>query len=67
MHEAAGRGDETTATEPEGARQSLNAADMERMAVGAATAESNGCIVVTDNERDFAGVECINPLRGMPS
>ena len=33
----------------------------------AATAEANDCIVVTDNERDFAGVECINPLRGTPS
>ena len=33
----------------------------------AATAEANDCIVVTDNERDFSGVECINPLRGMPS
>ena len=33
----------------------------------AATADANDCIVVTDNERDFAGVECINPLRGMPS
>ena len=30
----------------------------------AATAEANGCIVVTDNERDFAGVETINPMRG---
>jgi toxin FitB len=30
----------------------------------AATAEANGCIVVTDNERDFAGVGSINPLRG---
>lgn len=29
----------------------------------AAVAEANGCIVVTDNERDFAGVELINPLR----
>ena len=29
----------------------------------AATAEANGCIVVTDNERDFAGVETFNPLR----
>lgn len=29
----------------------------------AATAEANGCIVVTDNERDFGDVECINPLR----
>ena len=33
----------------------------------AATAEANDCIVVTDNERDFSGVECINPLRGTPS
>ena len=33
----------------------------------AATAEANDCIVVTDNERDFSDVECINPLRGMPS
>jgi predicted nucleic acid-binding protein len=30
----------------------------------AAVAEANGCIVVTDNERDFAGVEVLNPLRG---
>ena len=29
----------------------------------AAVAEANGCIVVTDNERDFEGVEAINPLR----
>ncbi|UYZ10876.1 type II toxin-antitoxin system VapC family toxin (plasmid) [Agrobacterium salinitolerans] len=29
----------------------------------AAIAQSNGCIVVTDNERDFQGVETINPLR----
>lgn len=29
----------------------------------AAIAQSNGCIVVTDNERDFHGVEIINPLR----
>lgn len=29
----------------------------------AAVAETNGCVVVTDNERDFAGVEVINPLR----
>lgn len=28
----------------------------------AAIAQSNGCIVVTDNERDFHGVEIINPL-----
>ena len=30
----------------------------------AAIATSNDCVVVTDNERDFAGVEIINPLRG---
>jgi predicted nucleic acid-binding protein len=29
----------------------------------AAVAQSNSCIVVTDNERDFHGVEIINPLR----
>lgn len=29
----------------------------------AAVAEANGCIVVTDNERDFAGVKIVNPLR----
>lgn len=29
----------------------------------AAVAQSNGCIVVTDNERDFQGIEIINPLR----
>lgn len=30
----------------------------------AAIAAVNDCIVVTDNERDFAGIEFINPLRG---
>jgi predicted nucleic acid-binding protein len=29
----------------------------------AAIAVANGCIVVTDNERDFAGVETINPMK----
>jgi predicted nucleic acid-binding protein len=29
----------------------------------AATAQANGCIVVTDNEKDFRGIEIINPLR----
>ena len=28
-----------------------------------ATAQANGCIVVTDNERDFIGVEIFNPVR----
>jgi toxin FitB len=30
----------------------------------AATAESNDCIVVTDNEKDFADIKIVNPLRG---
>jgi predicted nucleic acid-binding protein len=29
----------------------------------AAVAEANACVVVTDNERDFEGVEIINPLK----
>jgi toxin FitB len=29
----------------------------------AAVAEAHGCILVTDNEKDFAGVHMINPLR----
>ena len=29
-----------------------------------AVAEANGCVVVTDNERNFDGVEIVNPLRG---
>ncbi|MCY4406152.1 MAG: type II toxin-antitoxin system VapC family toxin [Rhodospirillaceae bacterium] len=29
----------------------------------AATAEANGCVVVTDNERDFPSVETVNPVR----
>jgi predicted nucleic acid-binding protein len=29
----------------------------------AAVAEANGCVVVTDNDKDFAGVETLNPLR----
>jgi toxin FitB len=36
-----------------------NAVDM----IIAAIAEANGCLVVTDNEKDFAGLEIINPLR----
>lgn len=30
----------------------------------AATAEANGCILVTDNEKHFAGLKFINPMRG---
>jgi predicted nucleic acid-binding protein len=29
----------------------------------AAVAQANRCVVVTDNERDFAGIEVFNPLR----
>jgi toxin FitB len=29
----------------------------------AAVAEANGCVVVTDNEKDFAGLVIVNPLR----
>jgi predicted nucleic acid-binding protein len=29
----------------------------------AAVAEANDCVVITDNERDFAGVKTVNPLR----
>lgn len=30
----------------------------------ASIAESNDCTVVTDNEKDFVGIDIINPLRG---
>src|SRR5947209_19514865 len=29
----------------------------------AAVAEANRCVVVTENERDFAGIKIVNPLR----
>jgi predicted nucleic acid-binding protein len=29
----------------------------------AAIAKANGCVVVTDNEKDFEGVEFVNPMR----
>jgi predicted nucleic acid-binding protein len=29
----------------------------------AAVAEANDCVVVTENEKDFAGVKIVNPLR----
>ena len=29
----------------------------------AAVAEANDCVMVTDNGRDFAGLEIVNPLR----
>ena len=31
--------------------------------IKAAVAEANHCIVVTDNEKDFAGLEIVNPMR----
>lgn len=40
-----------------------NALDM----IIAAVAEVNGCVVVTDNERDFTGLQFVNPLRGRNS
>jgi predicted nucleic acid-binding protein len=42
------------------AGRSRSALDM----IIAAVAEAHRCVVVTDNEKDFAGVEFINPLRG---
>jgi len=30
----------------------------------AAVAEANQCVVATDNEKDFAGIEFVNPMRG---
>jgi toxin FitB len=29
----------------------------------AAVAETNGCVIVTDNERHFSGLDLLNPLR----
>jgi hypothetical protein len=29
----------------------------------AAVADANECVIVTDNEKDFQGVDIINPLR----
>jgi toxin FitB len=34
-------------------------------AIIAAVAEANNCVVVTDNEKDFEGVEIVNPVRGV--
>ena len=36
-----------------------NALDM----ILAAVAVANGCVVVTDNERDFSGLQIVNPMR----
>lgn len=43
------------------------AADKPRSALDmiiAAVAGANDCVVVTDNEKDFAGVRIVNPVRG---
>jgi predicted nucleic acid-binding protein len=37
-----------------------NALDM----IIAAVAEANDCVIVTDNEKDFSGLDIFNPLRG---
>lgn len=42
------------------AGRSRNGLDM----IVASVAETNGCVVVTDNEKNFAGLQFINPLRG---
>lgn len=33
----------------------------------ASIAEANECVVVTDNEKDFAGIQVVNPLRETPA
>ena len=43
----------------EGTGRPRSALDM----IVAAVAEANDCVVVTDNEKDFAGVKIVNPLR----
>ena len=40
-------------------RRPRSALDM----IVAAVAEANGCVVVTDNEKDFTGLNFVNPLR----
>ena len=30
----------------------------------AATSTANDCVIVTDNEKDFAGLDILNPMRG---
>lgn len=37
-----------------------NALDM----IIAAVADANACVLVTDNEKDFAGLQVVNPIRG---
>ena len=42
------------------AGRSRSALDM----IIAAVASANECVVVTDNEKDFAGLQVVNPMRG---
>jgi toxin FitB len=46
-------------SEGRAAGRSRSALDM----IVASVAEANECLVVTDNEKDFAGLEIINPMR----
>ena len=32
-----------------------------------AVAGANDCVLVTDNEKDFAGIQFVNPMRGAPT
>ena len=41
----------------------IHADDLVNLLILAAVAEANGCIVVTDNEKDFIGLKHINPMR----
>lgn len=45
--------------EGKAAGQPRSALDM----IVAAVAGANGCVVVTDNEKDFAGLQILNPMR----
>ena len=37
--------------------------DEQNVAIIAAVVEANDCVVVTDNEQHFAGIEIVNPMR----
>ena len=45
-------------------RRKARAAAQRLDTIIAAIAAANDCVVVTDNERDFAGIEIINPIQG---
>ena len=48
-------------TEGKAAGRSRSALDM----IIAAVAGANECLIVTDNEKDFAGLQTVNPMRGV--